>query len=422
MQQSPPQPPLLLSRTRDSRIDCFRGAALLIIFVLHINPNVFKKILPVAFGFSDGGEVFVFLSGYVAGLVYWDLARSSGYRYLTAKVAERCFQIYCAHIVTLFACLLLASKAGLGWTHPMVRAGLFLTDPATALEWTLALCYFPWTFDILPLYLVVLPTLPVAMWFRARAGLWALLAVSFALYAAVQIWPGRVVLPGLWGQAWYFNPFAWQFLFYLGVGLSTSPAMATASWRWTKALTWIAAGVLLFAAVLKVGYTAIVHPAFFQDLYAIVWEGDGRALPHTLSHQLPGTAKSVLQPVRLVYFLALVFFCRTLLPTGPKWNSALLRPLIRCGRNSLTVFCFGSLTVYTANAILATGAPGLALQFAVTVAGVSVILCFGSAWDWLKMKPGRVGAKRTEEGPPSDSTSQSPGFATTALLAVGERR
>ena len=51
-------------------IDCWRGLALLMIFIDHLPENVFQHVTQQNFGFSDAAEVFVFLSGVSVALAY----------------------------------------------------------------------------------------------------------------------------------------------------------------------------------------------------------------------------------------------------------------------------------------------------------------------------------------------------------------
>src|ERR1700684_4444946 len=56
--------------SRDLRLDFFRGLALFFIFIDHIPDNTLSYFTLPAIGFSDAAEVFIFISGYTAALVY----------------------------------------------------------------------------------------------------------------------------------------------------------------------------------------------------------------------------------------------------------------------------------------------------------------------------------------------------------------
>src|SRR5687768_17349764 len=90
-----PAPP---AKTRDLRLDLFRGIALLFIFIDHIPENVVSWITVRNFGFSDATEIFVFISGYAAYVAYSGTQKRVGFRFAAARVFRRCWQLYIAHM------------------------------------------------------------------------------------------------------------------------------------------------------------------------------------------------------------------------------------------------------------------------------------------------------------------------------------
>src|ERR1700722_5875082 len=59
-----------IGAVRDLRLDFFRGIALFLIFIDHIPGNVLSHFTVQSLGFSDAAEIFIFVSGYTAALVY----------------------------------------------------------------------------------------------------------------------------------------------------------------------------------------------------------------------------------------------------------------------------------------------------------------------------------------------------------------
>src|SRR5215471_1552469 len=55
---------------RDLRLDLFRGLSLIFIFVDHVPDNVLSYLTLQSFSFCDAAEVFIFISGYAAAIVY----------------------------------------------------------------------------------------------------------------------------------------------------------------------------------------------------------------------------------------------------------------------------------------------------------------------------------------------------------------
>ena len=83
--------------TRDRRIDFFRGAALLFIYIDHIPGNFLSRITLHNFGFSDAAELFVLLAGVSAAFAY------GRRRDATSAVLQRAWTIYVAHVALLLA-------------------------------------------------------------------------------------------------------------------------------------------------------------------------------------------------------------------------------------------------------------------------------------------------------------------------------
>ena len=90
------------SKFRDLRLDFFRGLALLLIFIAHVPDNWLAEYRPGAFGFSDSADIFVFVSGYAAALVYGRAFRRAGFWPATARVIKRCGQLYIGHLGLFF--------------------------------------------------------------------------------------------------------------------------------------------------------------------------------------------------------------------------------------------------------------------------------------------------------------------------------
>jgi hypothetical protein len=91
--------------------------------------------------------------------------------------------------------------------------------PGTAISIVL-LRFQPNFLDVLPMYVVFLLAAPAVLWAISRNAL-IVLAASFALWAAAQLWPdiGRLSDPRLGDEA--FRLLAWQFLFVLGLVLGS---------------------------------------------------------------------------------------------------------------------------------------------------------------------------------------------------------
>src|SRR5438132_1720661 len=87
-----------VSIERDLRLDFFRGLSLFFIFIDHIPNNFLGYFTLRSIAFSDAAEVFIFISGYTAALVYGRSMNQRGALFATAQVYRRVWQLYVAHI------------------------------------------------------------------------------------------------------------------------------------------------------------------------------------------------------------------------------------------------------------------------------------------------------------------------------------
>ena len=91
------------TRQRDLRLDFFRGIAMFIILVAHIQSDWLALWIPARFGFSDATEMFVFCSGMASAIAFGRVFREQGLLVGTARVLYRMWQVYWAHIGLFFA-------------------------------------------------------------------------------------------------------------------------------------------------------------------------------------------------------------------------------------------------------------------------------------------------------------------------------
>src|SRR6266852_6338744 len=100
----------LPAQGRDLRLDLFRGLAYWAIFLDHIPHEVLNSFTTRNYGFSDAADLFVFISGYTAALVFGRIMMERGYVASALKLARRASQLYAAHImVVVFYIALVAS-------------------------------------------------------------------------------------------------------------------------------------------------------------------------------------------------------------------------------------------------------------------------------------------------------------------------
>ncbi len=238
-------------RKRDLRLDFFRGLAMFIILMAHIPDNVWTLWIPARFGFSDATEIFVFCSGMASGIAFGSVFLKRGWLLGAARIVFRVWQVYWAHIGVFLVSVLLVvllDRTGMGEPGRVYAdwppVAHFFTDTGAAVVGLFTLTYVPGLFDILPMYLVILAMVPVVMAaFRAggREAVFALVALTWlaanlagyargtegaeglslaqraaALAGAQFAWMNLPASPWEAELTWFFNPFAWQLVFFTG--------------------------------------------------------------------------------------------------------------------------------------------------------------------------------------------------------------
>lgn len=397
---------------RDLRLDFFRGLALFFIFIDHIPENVLAYFTLRSIAFNDAAEVFIFISGYTAALVYGRSLAEKGALFATAQVFRRVWQLYVAHIF-LFVIFTAEVSYAIGVVqNPMYSEELgvadFLQEPHLAIIRALTLGFQPTFLDILPLYIVLLATFPLVLIVMARQPI-VPLVVSGAIYVLTlrQGWafhtrPSHAV--------WFFNPLAWQFLFVIGATCGyarvagrwpfprlqgmrprwmSQPWMHQPwmSWPWMS-WPWMSWPWMSWLAIALAGLIAIIN--FSWTLH---WIFD--PFPPLLAKQLWSYSldKTNLAPLRLFSFLMLAVATVYLVkPEARFLRSFWARPVIICGQQSLYIFCIGILLSVLGHFILAERLGGIVMQFLVNLVGIIVMIVVGALLDWFKRvsrRPGR---------------------------------
>jgi hypothetical protein len=93
--------------------------------------------------------------------------------------------------------------------------------------------------------------------------------------------------------------------------------------------------------------------------------------------------KTNLAPYRLVHFVVLAFFINRFLPRdwrGLEWP--IFRPLIKCGQQSLEVFCVVSSS--RAHILLVEFSDEIWMQIAVSVVGITLLTAVAYYRSWSK--------------------------------------
>jgi len=218
------KPPTPAKAKRDRRLDIFRGLAILTIFINHVPGNAFEHYTSRNLGFSDAAEAFVLMSGIAVGLAYTGAFMRGEFFSSAKKMWARAFKLYWVHLLVTIACLvILVTSIEYFGIERMIKAVTLqplIDHPQTAPFGFAALTFQIGYVNILPLYMMLLFMAPGFVWLGLK-NRWLLLAVSGTVWFALHVlfyeriyinmpnWPH--------GGRWFLNPFAWQFIFVLGI-------------------------------------------------------------------------------------------------------------------------------------------------------------------------------------------------------------
>ena len=89
-------------------LDVLRGVLLLMMVVNH-SPSSLRRFTDQPLGFFTTAECFVFVSAFLAGMVFRKRAQKLGFAAARSSSIQRAGRIYRAHLVTLFFAFVLGS-------------------------------------------------------------------------------------------------------------------------------------------------------------------------------------------------------------------------------------------------------------------------------------------------------------------------
>ncbi|MCC7103598.1 MAG: OpgC domain-containing protein [Chloroflexi bacterium] len=202
---------------RDLRLDLLRGFAVFAMIVDHFGGR--SWITPITGGNTflvSAAEGFVFLSGFVMGMVYGRRFLRDGWTATTEAILRRAALLYAVTVglTLLFVSLFTFTNLRL-WLD---RAyGLGLTDPLELVVGTLTLHYTYHGTDILWMYTVMIAATPILFHLLTTGRTRFVIAGSALLWLTYQFFPAQAAIPWVVDSAVYFPVAAWQLYFAIGL-------------------------------------------------------------------------------------------------------------------------------------------------------------------------------------------------------------
>jgi hypothetical protein len=368
-------------------VDFWRGLALVSIFMNHIPGLYYSRLTHANYSISDSADLFVFLAGWALRYVVGHPGRQQSGLYLVLRLGGRALTLYAAQImITMIAIAMLASAALLA-NNPLLlewhNAAAVFYDPVPTHIGLALITHQLGYFDILPLYVVLMIMAPgFAVIDRYAPSL--VLPVSLVIYAltlgfqvSVPTWPVE-------GE-WFFNPLAWQLMLVLGFTLAREDD-----------------GIGRFARQHLLAIRLIAVPIVIFGLFVALWDWwpDPTTVPQPKLFFL--LSKTFVSPARVIQFLALISVMSLAFPFIQRYAGPLVDFLSMLGRNSLYVFCVGSLLSLSGQIVRYLYKGDIVVDTAVVILGMSVMAL--TAWlpEWRESIRTKSG-KRASLSPSSPS-------------------
>lgn len=383
----------LAARDGDLRLCLLLGIATWFLFLDHVPHNAVSLLTPRNFGFSGATDLFVFVSGYTAAVLYGKMMLERGFVVTATRIFKRLWQLYAAYIVlfVIYVDLIgyVARKSGAPELIAEFNVTGIVDHTIRTLIHGLLLQAKPLNLDVLQLFIVLMTFFPFVLFGMIRRPNLTMAALVGLYVTARQLDWNLSSFPD---GSWYFNPYSWQVLFALGAWFAS---MGAKQMRIVRTLQSFSIARLAASLFVILALVVTIAAKFPQD----------GIVPDFLRHVFVPSDKEDLTPYRILHFLALALLFTCMLPRdwrGFQWQA--LKPIMRCGEEWLSVFCAGVFLSFAAHLILITGPDRLAMHILVSLAGISIMTAVAYYVSWSKrqdLKPARRAPSMTglpEEG------------------------
>jgi hypothetical protein len=368
----------LAARDGDPRLYLLLGIAAWFLFLDHVPHNAVSLLTMRNFGFSGAVDLFVFVGGYTAAILYGRMMLERGFVVTATRIFKRLWQLYAAYIVLFVIYINLIGYVARQSAAPALIGEFNVTGivdhTVRTLIHGLLLRAKPLNLDVLQLFIVLMAVFPLVLLGMIRRPN-VTVAASIGLYfAARQLDWNLSAFPD---GHWYLNPFCWQLLFVLGAWLALSgPNQIRAVHRLQefailRAAAWLYLLLTLAATVAGKFPQAAIVPDLLREVFG------------------PNDREN-LAPHRVLHFLALAFLFTWMVPrdwSGFRWQA--LQPVIKCGQEWLAVFCAGVFLSFAGHLVLITSPDSLAMQVLVSFAGILIMTGVAYYVSWSKQQDHR---------------------------------
>ncbi len=299
--------------------DVLRGVLLLLMIVNH-SPSSLRRFTDQPLGFFTTAECFVFVSAFLAGMLFRKRADRLGFAAAQSSSIRRAWRIYGAHLATLAFTFVLGSLFLSELPGIKNLLDHYLMNPWAAILGSLALLFRPPLMDILPMYILFSLLTPVVFWTAQRWGWRLVITVSFSTWLIAQTHVREMLLTTLKDLPFIelgpFDLLAWQFLWIGGL--------------------FVGQGFLEKQSLLPKAH--LLRPLFLIGAIGfLLWRWSSITGPNPVT-QTWLLDKWHLGPLRLINFFVAASVIAEFLKYLNRWEAP-LRPLFLIGRHMLPVFC-----------------------------------------------------------------------------------
>jgi hypothetical protein len=382
---------------RLSELDVLRGVLLLMMVVNH-SPSSLHRFTDQPIGFFTTAEAFVFVSAFLAGMLFRKRIEKNGFDAARSSMIHRAGKIHCAHLLTLAFAFTIGSCLLTYFPALKTLFEQYLKNPPAAIAASMLLVFQPPLMDILPMYILFSFLTPLAFWAAGKWGWKTVIGTSLSIWLMSQLRVRDLLVTATKDLSYInlgpFDVFAWQLL-WVG-GLYCGQRL----YEKKHALP-LSRPLIVIVILLAIGFFALR-----------LTTASTTAVPASQGWLLD---KWHLGPLRLLNFLVTGWAFSRVLGYLQHWE-ILLRPFSLIGRNMLPVFCSQIvLSVLLIGIIPASGGTELFSSMLVICQLLTAFL-FGCFFEWVSENKKLLGAATPALVPVASTPRRNPSFAGSTRL------